>query len=55
MTSKRTYRDAIPIDVVINEFKSCRGTQFDPQITDVFVDILENHFDKIKEIQEKYA
>ena len=54
MTSKRTYRDAKPLDDVINEFKRCRGTQFDPEITDVFIDILENHFDKIKEIKEKY-
>ncbi len=54
MTSKRTYRDSLPIDVVISEFKRCRGTQFDPELDDVFLDILENHFDEIKEIQEKY-
>ena len=54
MTSRRVYRDSLPIDVVINEFKRCRGTQFDPDIDDVFLDILENHFDEIKEIQEKY-
>lgn len=54
MTSKRVYRDSLPLDVVINEFRRCRGTQFDPEIDDVFLDILENHFDEIKEIQEKY-
>ena len=54
MTSKRTYRDSLPIETVIAEFKRCRGTQFYPELTDVFLDILENHFDKIKEIQEKY-
>ncbi len=54
MTSKRIYRDSLPLDVVINEFRRCRGTQFDPEIDDVFLDILENHFDEIKEIQEKY-
>ena len=54
MTSKRTYRDSLPIDVVISEFKRCRGTQFDPELDDVFLDILENHFDEIKKIQEKY-
>ena len=54
MTSKRTYRDSLPIETVISEFKRCKGTQFDPELTDVFLDILENHFDKIKEIQEKY-
>ena len=54
MTSKRTYRDSLPMETVISEFKRCKGTQFDPGLTDVFLDILENHFDKIKEIQEKY-
>ena len=54
MTSRRTYRDSLPLDIVINEFRKCKGTQFDPEITDVFLDILEKHFDEIREIQEKY-
>ena len=54
MTSRRTYRDSLPIDTVIAEFRRCKGTQFDPEITDVFLDILENHFDEITEIQEKF-
>lgn len=54
MTSRRTYRDSLPIDVVIAEFRKCKGTQFDPKLADVFLDILENHFDEIKAIQEKY-
>ena len=54
MTSKRSYRDAMPLDVVIAEFEDCKGTQFDPELADVFLDILRNHFDEIKEIQEKY-
>ena len=54
MTSKRSYRDALPLDVVIAEFEDCKGSQFDPELADVFLDILRNHFDEIKEIQEKY-
>ena len=54
MTSKRTYRDCLPIETVISEFERCRGTQFDPNLTDVFLDILRNHYGEIKEIQEKY-
>lgn len=54
MTSRRTYRNAMPLDVVIAEFERCKGTQFDPELTNVFLDILKNHFDEIKEIQEKY-
>ena len=55
MTSKRTYRDSMPLDVVIAEFKRCRGTQFDPYLTDVFLDILNNDFDEIKRIQENIS
>lgn len=54
MTSKRTYRDALPLEVVISEIERCKGTQFDPTIADVFLDILNNHYDEVKEIQERY-
>ena len=54
MTSKRTYRNSLPIETVISEFERCKGTQFDPELTDVFLDIIRNHYDKIQEIQEKY-
>ena len=54
MTSKRSYRDKLSLDIVKEEFKRCSGTQFDPEIAKVFLDILENDFDKIKEIQDKY-
>lgn len=54
MTSRRTYRDSLPIETVIEEFREYKGTQFDPKLIDVFLDILENHFDQIKEIQEKF-
>lgn len=53
MTSKRSYRDALPLDFVKSEFEKCSGTQFDPNITKVFLAILNNEYDKIKEIQEK--
>lgn len=54
MTSKRPYRDALSLDIVKQEFERCSGTQFDPQIAQIFLDILNNDYDKIKEIQEKY-
>ena len=54
MTSKRSYRDSLPIDVVISEFERCNGTQFDPQLDDVFLDILKNHYDEIEKIKESY-
>ena len=54
MTSRRTYRDSLSIDIVISEFEKYKGTQFDPELTDAFLDILKNHFDQIEQIQEKY-
>ena len=54
MTSKRTYRDSLPLDTVMAEFERCKGTQFDPELTDVFLNILRNDYDEIKTIQEKY-
>ena len=54
MTSKRTYRDALPLEVVREEIEKCSGTQFDPEIAKVFLDILDNHYDDIKAIQSKY-
>ena len=33
---------------------SCKGTQFDPKLTDLFLNILKNDYDEIKNIQEKY-
>ena len=54
MTSRRTYRDSLSMDIVIEEFERCKGTQFDPELADLFLDLLKNHLDEIQEIQEKY-
>ena len=54
MTSRRVYRDSLPTDAVISEIEKNKGTQFDPQIADAFLDILKNNYSTIKEIQEKF-
>lgn len=54
MTSKRVYRDSLSIDIVISEIEKNKGTQFDPEIADAFLDILKNDYDKIEEIRNKY-
>lgn len=41
MTSKRCYRDALPQDVVRNEIVKGRGTQFDPQIADLMLELID--------------
>lgn len=52
MTSKRIYKDPITIENAINEFKKCKGTQFDPELTNAFLEILENNYDEIEKIQK---
>ena len=42
MTSKRSYKTAKSKEAAIDELKRCRGTQFNPRITDIFVEILES-------------
>ena len=54
MTSGRTYRNPLPLDVVISEFEKNKGTQFDPEITNIFLNILKNNYSEIKKIQQKY-
>ena len=54
MTTKRSYRNALPLETVRAEIEKCSGTQFDPELTKVFLNILDYHYDEILEIQNKY-
>lgn len=54
MTSRRSYRDELDLDFVRKEIEKCSGSQFDPEIASAFINILDNKFDKIKEIRIKY-
>ena len=54
MTSRRTYRDSMPLDIVIEEIRKNKGSQFDPNIADTFLNILSNHYSQIEEVRNKY-
>ena len=54
MTSKRSYRDALPLEAVKEEIANCSGTQFDPKCAEAFLDILNNEYNKIEDIMNKY-
>jgi putative nucleotidyltransferase with HDIG domain len=41
MTSSRSYRSALSLRVALSEIERCRGTQFDPEIADIFIEILQ--------------
>jgi putative nucleotidyltransferase with HDIG domain len=39
MTSTRTYRKALPLEVTLADLRRCSGTQFDPLLTEAFLRI----------------
>lgn len=44
MTSNRTYRRALPLEVAMIEVRRCAGTQFDPAMAEAFLRIDPNEF-----------
>ncbi len=49
MSSNRVYRNRLTDDEILNEIERCKGTQFDPEIADIFIRLLKDG--KIKPIQ----
>lgn len=49
MTSDRAYRKALPHDVAIAELERCAGSQFDPEITEVFLVKIEEFREEARE------
>ena len=49
MISDRPYRRALPMSHAREEIKRCSGTQFDPQVVDVFMTIPEQHWLDLRE------
>lgn len=45
MTSNRSYREALPQDVVRNEIEKGKGTQFDPDIADIMLQMMDEDKD----------
>ena len=54
MMSRRSYRDALSLDFALDELKNCMGTQLDPELVPIFINIIENEYGKIEDIQKKY-
>jgi len=48
MTSRRVYREEMSFDEALERIKEAAGTQFDPEVVDVFVDIDSIVWDEIK-------
>jgi putative two-component system response regulator len=53
VTSERPYKPAYPIEDALQILRDGRGTQFDPQVVDVFFDQLEQILAVVAEYQDK--
>jgi HD-GYP domain-containing protein (c-di-GMP phosphodiesterase class II) len=49
MSSTRSYRPAMPREVVLEEIRNCAGTQFDPELAPVFVELDFTAYDRLVE------
>jgi putative nucleotidyltransferase with HDIG domain len=60
MTSNRTYRRALPVEVAMSEIRRCSGTQFDPALAEAFLrtppdalrELLRDHKERSKRLIE---
>lgn len=60
MTSSRTYRKALPLEVALTEIRRCSGTQFDPVLSDAFLrlgidqlrELIRDHQEQSKKLIE---
>jgi HD-GYP domain-containing protein (c-di-GMP phosphodiesterase class II) len=41
MTSKRAYQPALPVEFAVHEIRRNTGTQFDPAVVDIFMELAE--------------
>lgn len=49
MSSQRIYRNQLPPEKIIQELENNKGTQFDPEITDIFLKLLSEDRIHVKE------
>jgi putative nucleotidyltransferase with HDIG domain len=52
MISDRPYRKGMGLEYAISELRGNKGTQFDPKVADIFINILEIEMAEIKAMQE---
>lgn len=53
MTSNRTYRKALPLEVALTEIRRCSGTQFDPRLTESFLQVGAERYRELLREQEQ--
>lgn len=56
MISRRPYKRPLSLEQAINELKANKGTQFDPKLTEIFIDIVEKNKNMfLKEAMEEQS
>lgn len=53
MYSTRPYRKQMPLEKVLAEIEKCKGTQFDPEVADVFIHMVRNNEIDLEQIQKE--
>jgi response regulator RpfG family c-di-GMP phosphodiesterase len=54
MTSNRPYRNGLPLDVVIRELHKYSGSQFDPQVVEALMRLLDDEGDEFIQTHQKF-
>jgi energy-coupling factor transport system substrate-specific component len=50
MTANRVYRKKLDLDYVLGELKRCRGSQFDPKLVDILLELIETGVVDVEQI-----
>ncbi len=53
MTANRVYRKQLEIDFVLHELQRCRGTQFDPKLTDILLALIDEGTIDVEKLYEE--
>lgn len=54
MTSNRPYRNALPLDVVVRELHKYSGSQFDPQVVEALMKLLDDEGEAFIQTHQKF-
>lgn len=53
MTANRVYRKQLDLNVVIDELNRCSGTQFDPKLVDILLELIDDGIIDVNELYHK--
>ena len=55
MTANRVYRKKLDIDYVIGELKKGSGTQFDPKLVEIMLDLIDKGEIDVERMYEEFG